>query len=159
VTFKKIQKTTRSPEATRTLGQETGAWIAGGTIVALTGDLGCGKTAFVQGLARGLGVPDEYYITSPTYTLINTYPGRIPLFHVDLYRIEDPVDLEDIGLHEILNGDDVVAIEWAERVHEYLPGDHLALHFEILDEKTRKICITGYGSIGVDLLIKLETLF
>jgi len=77
----------------------------------LTGDLGSGKTSFVQGLARGLEVPNDYYITSPSYTLINEYPGRHPFFHVDLYRLEDPVDFEDIGLYDILDVNFVVAIE------------------------------------------------
>ena len=153
-----IQKTTRSHEATHILGQHVGAGIVVKTILALTGDLGCGKTAFVQGLARGLEVPGGYYITSPTFTLINRYPGRFPLFHVDLYRIENPFEVEDIGLPEILSGEGVVAIEWADRLDEYLPSEHVALHFEILADEARKIFISGYGCVGVNLLNKLDTL-
>jgi tRNA threonylcarbamoyladenosine biosynthesis protein TsaE len=125
--------------------------ISAGTVICLTGDLGSGKTSFVQGLATGLGVPDDYYITSPTYVLINEYPGRYPLFHVDLYRIEDPVDFEDIGLYEILHGKGVVAVEWADKLSkdfqseylaEYLAG-YLSIHFEILNDESRKLTISS----------------
>jgi tRNA threonylcarbamoyladenosine biosynthesis protein TsaE len=85
---KKICITTHSVEETRELGRKIGLLIKQPFIIALIGDLGCGKTAFVQGLALGLGVPADYYITSPTFTLINEYPGRWPLFHVDLYSLE-----------------------------------------------------------------------
>jgi tRNA threonylcarbamoyladenosine biosynthesis protein TsaE len=83
-----IYMTTRSPEDAHYLGKTIGRQINAGTVIALTGDLGSGKTTMVQGLARGLEVPEDYYITSPTYTLINEYPGRHSLYHVDLYRLE-----------------------------------------------------------------------
>ena len=97
-----FETTTHSVEETRAFGERLGRHIIAGTTIALTGDLGSGKTAFVQGIARGLHVPAEYYITSPTFTLINEYPGRLRLHHVDLYRIEDPTEIEEIGLHEIM---------------------------------------------------------
>ncbi len=144
---KQIQITTESLEETQLLGQKIGALISAGTVICLTGDLGSGKTSFVQGLAMGLGVPDDYYITSPTYVLINEYPGRYPLFHVDLYRIEDPVDFEDIGLYEILHGKGVVAVEWADKLSkdflsEYL-AEYLSIHFEILNDESRKLTISA----------------
>jgi tRNA threonylcarbamoyladenosine biosynthesis protein TsaE len=153
-----IQITTHSPEETQDLGQKIGELLKAGIVLTLTGDLGSGKTCFVQGLARGLDVPSDYYITSPTYTLINEYPGRYPLFHVDLYRIEDPLDLEDIGLYEILHGNGVVAIEWAERLREDLPSEHVSIDFEILDHESRKIGITAYGLEGINMIKKLENL-
>ena len=153
---KLIQITTRSIVETKALGQKMGTCISGEIVLALTGELGSGKTSFVQGLAKGLDIPDDYYITSPTYTLINEYPGRYPLFHVDLYRIEDPFAFEDIGLYEILYGKSVVAIEWADRLHENLPAEHVAIHFEILDDETRKICITASGRKGINLIRKVE---
>ena len=136
------QMTTRSVNETQKLGEIIGTTITGGTVLALTGDLGSGKTAFVQGLARGLDVPDNYYITSPSYTLINEYPGRFPLFHVDLYRITDPVDIEDIGLYEILDDKGVVAIEWADRIEKHLPKNCIQVTIEHIDPKTRKIVAT-----------------
>ena len=148
----KYQITTRSVDDTQKLGEIIGTTVTGGTVLALTGDLGSGKTAFVQGLARGLEVPDDYYITSPSYTLINEYPGRFPLFHVDLYRITDSVGLEDIGLYEILDDNGVVAIEWADRIEQKLLPDSITIHFEITDDDTRKICITAYDLKNVTLL-------
>ena len=139
------QLTTCSVDETRKLGETIGAMVSAGTILALFGDLGSGKTSFVQGLAEGLEVPGEYYITSPSYTLINEYPGRHSLFHVDLYRIETSVEIEDIGLYEILDNDGVVAIEWADRMGTDLPPNHLEVEFEIIDDKTRKISIIPRG--------------
>lgn len=138
--------TTFSLDETRALGQKIGATVTGGTVIALTGDLGSGKTSFVQGLARGLEVSPDFYITSPTYTLINEYPGRYRLFHVDLYRIESPFDIEEIGLFDIMGGDGITVIEWADRIEDELPADHLHLQFEILNDETRKIFIHAYGS-------------
>lgn len=152
---RQIQITTHSVEETQKLGKRVGLWLEGGNVVALTGDIGSGKTSFVQGIAQGLEVPGNYYITSPTYTLINEYPGRYPLFHIDLFRIENNVDFEDIGLYEILNGAGVVVIEWADRLHkDYLSG-HVVIHFEILDDNSRKIFITVYGLEKVKLIKKI----
>ncbi|HHC25256.1 MAG TPA: tRNA (adenosine(37)-N6)-threonylcarbamoyltransferase complex ATPase subunit type 1 TsaE [Desulfobacterales bacterium] len=133
-----------SLEETHLLGKKIGEAIPPGTVIALTGDLGSGKTAFVQGLARGLDVPAGYYITSPTYTLINEYPGRCPLFHIDLYRLEED-DFEEIGLFELLHGEGVTAIEWADRLHKDILAEHIAMDFEILDDESRKICISEHG--------------
>jgi len=148
----KYQVTTHSVDETQKLGELIGTAITDGTVLALTGDLGSGKTAFVQGLARGLEVPDDYYITSPSYTLINEYPGRYPLFHVDLYRILNPMDMEDIGLYEILHNSGIVAIEWADRFGQKLMPDSIAIHFEITGDETRKISITAYDLKNADLL-------
>ena len=148
----KYQITTRSVDETQKLGKIIGAAVTAGTVLALTGDLGSGKTAFVQGLARGLEVPDDYYITSPSYTLINEYPGRFSLFHVDLYRITDSVDIEDIGLYEIPDDNGVVAVEWADRIEQTLLLDSITIHFQITDDVTRKICITAYDLKNGDLL-------
>ena len=154
----KFQITAGSLNDTHILGRHTGAWIRKGTVIALTGDLGSGKTAFVQGLAKGLDVPDEYYITSPTFTLINEYPGRCTLFHIDLYRLNDPVDFEDIGLYDILNGQGVVAVEWADRLYKNLLSDYIAVHLEILGDESRKIEITANGETGTSLIRKLFSL-
>jgi len=137
---------------TQKLGEIIGTAVTGGTVLALTGDLGSGKTAFVQGLARGLEVPDDYYITSPSYTLINEYPGRVPLFHVDLYRISNPMDMEDLGLYEILHNSGIVAIEWADRIERKLLPVSITIRFEITDDDTRKICITAYDLKNATLL-------
>ena len=108
---KKIDIIAHSVDETRKLGQKIGTLIKQPLVIALIGDLGSGKTAFVQGLACGLEVPDGYYITSPTFTLINEYPGRHPLAHVDLYRLEDIHDFEDLGLDSLDIVDLVVALQ------------------------------------------------
>ena len=136
---------TDSAEQTRRLARKIGEHLDSGSVLALTGDLGSGKTCFVQGLARGLQVPEECPITSPTFTLINEYPGRLPLAHIDLYRIESASDAEELGLDEILEGEGVAAIEWAERIRDRLPEDFLEVRFEILGDRRRKITILGIG--------------
>jgi tRNA threonylcarbamoyladenosine biosynthesis protein TsaE len=110
--------TTHSEEETATVGRELAATLSVGDVILLYGDLGAGKTAFVRGLAEGLGVPRDD-VSSPTFTLIQEYRGgRLTLFHVDLYRIEDPREFDELGLDEI-GEDGVLSIEWAEK----LPGD------------------------------------
>jgi tRNA threonylcarbamoyladenosine biosynthesis protein TsaE len=154
---KKIDITTHSADQTRQLGQEIGKLIIQPLIIALLGDLGSGKTAFVQGLANGLEVPVEYYITSPSFTLINEYPGRLPLFHADLYRLETVRDLEDIGLDELLYDQGVLAVEWADKLGDKLTGDNLVLQFEIIDDDRRKIELIAYGHNGINLIKTLES--
>ena len=105
---------TRSEEQTTAEGERLGAQLKPGDVVLLYGDLGAGKTAFVRGIARGLGAdPDE--VSSPTFTIVQQYGGAGPtLYHVDLYRL-DPDEVDDLGLDDLVSGDGVVAIEWAER--------------------------------------------
>jgi tRNA threonylcarbamoyladenosine biosynthesis protein TsaE len=152
----KLQLTTNSPEETRQLGTKIGQRIQAGTVVALYGDLGSGKTVLIQGLARGLGVPNDYYVTSPSYTLINEYPARHAFFHVDLYRINHPIDFEEIGLYEIMHNSGVVAVEWADRLPGDFLGEHVSVKIETLDVESRNIYITAYGLKPTNLLKKLQ---
>lgn len=145
-----------SPEATRDLGREIGLRVGPGAIIALYGDLGSGKTVLVQGLARGLGVPEEIYVTSPTYTLINEYPGRCPLYHIDLYRLEEGGDAADIGLEEALYGSGVAAVEWAERCREEAFTEYLAVHIEAALGDRRRIRLVPHGPGMVNLVNDLE---
>jgi tRNA threonylcarbamoyladenosine biosynthesis protein TsaE len=154
-----LQLVTHCLEETQNLGTLIGKKVRQPIIIALTGDLGSGKTAFVQGLARGLEVPDDYYITSPTFTLINEYPGRCPLVHVDLYRLESIGELEDIGLSERLYDQAVIAIEWADKLPGNLLNDHLAMTIEILDDESRQLDLIAYGNNGVNLIIAVENHF
>ena len=148
-----LRITIESVKATRKLGRRIGRCLAAPLLIALTGDLGSGKTTLVQGLAQGLDVPGNYAVTSPTYTLINEYPGRWPLYHVDLYRLQDSVDLEDIGLREVIHGDGVVAVEWAEKlVEEDLPAEQIAIDMQIVDDLRRKISLVAHGQKSVNLL-------
>lgn len=148
--------TTHSPNETFKLGRALGRIVPTGTVVAITGALGSGKTVFVQGMARGVGVPPEYYVTSPSYTLLNEYPGRLTLFHADLYRLAHGDDIESTGLYDLLHENGVVAIEWAERMNREDLADHVAVHFEAGGEGVRTITLRGYGQRCNNLLRELE---
>ena len=135
-----IRITTRSPEETRALGESLGSTLDAPITFILSGDLGSGKTVFVQGLAKGLGIPGETEVTSPSFALIHEHPGgRLPLFHVDLYRLDRLIDLEDLGLEEILDGRAVVAVEWGEKLPASYLNDHVTLRFEIVSDTERQI--------------------
>lgn len=157
--IEKIHINSRAPGETRKLGQIMGERISGGTFIGLTGDLGSGKTVFVQGLANGLNVPSEFYVTSPSYTLINEYPGRIKLFHVDLYRLDEPVDPEGLGLYEIIYGGHVTVIEWVERLHENVTGPILNMTIEIINENQREFSISASNLEDPKWLKKIQDKF
>ena len=144
----------RSPEETRHFGALLGKYVNGGSVIALSGELGSGKTCLTQGIAKGLRVPEELYVTSPSYVLINEYPGSLRLFHLDLYRIDDIVQLDDVGLDEILGSDDVTVIEWAEKMGKVLPRERLFVYISIIDDQTRDLHLTASGQIAIDLLEK-----
>lgn len=146
------QTTSFSLDETQAIGQKIGKIVVAGTLITLYGSLGSGKTSFVQGLARGLGVPPDYYITSPTYTLINDYPGRCRLYHVDLYRIDGIDEAEDIGLYEVMEGDGITAIEWADRIEKDLPSDRVRLEFETNNDDSRAITLQAQGINEIKLL-------
>jgi tRNA threonylcarbamoyladenosine biosynthesis protein TsaE len=151
---------TNTDDQTRRLGHLTGSCLQSATILRLKGDLGSGKTCFVQGLARGLEVPHGYDITSPTYTLVHEFPGRIPLVHIDLYRIHDELDAETIGMQELLGREVVLAVEWADRLEAQFWPDipTLEIHLQIQTDDTRRIDIFGYGLKICDLIKKIGKL-
>lgn len=127
---------TISEEATSAAGARLGETLHAGDVVLLHGDLGAGKTAFVRGLAQGLGAPQDD-VSSPTFTIVQEYSGRVPLYHVDLYRLEER-EVDDLGLEELVLGDGVVAIEWAERWRGR-PDDAIEVRIEDAGEDTRRI--------------------
>lgn len=134
---------THSPAETEQVGQALAARLTAGTVLALRGDLGAGKTAFTRGLARGLGYKGA--VNSPTFTIVNEYEGgRLPLFHFDLYRLESADELWDIGWEDYLDRGGVCAVEWSERAEE-LFSDAAAVILHPLDDETREITIEGVG--------------
>lgn len=144
---------TRSHSQTLAWGQSIGRRLDHGLVLLLFGDLGSGKTAFAQGLARGLDVPGAFTVTSPTYTLINEYPGRLPFYHVDLYRLPAPVDPDEIGLIDIFDENALVAVEWAGRLHPAdRPPCRLDLFFSVTGDTTRSIRVIPYGLDPSDLI-------
>lgn len=131
---------TDSEEETAAAGERLAARVQPGQVVLLHGDLGAGKTAFVRGLARGLGAPADD-VSSPTFTIIQEYRGRIPLYHVDLYRLQ-PAEVEELGLDEIIDSGGVVAIEWATRWRDP-PGGAWVVRIDHDGEDRRRISIAG----------------
>jgi tRNA threonylcarbamoyladenosine biosynthesis protein TsaE len=131
---------TRSAEETAAEGRALGAALRAGDVVLLFGELGAGKTAFVKGIAEGLGI-DSRDVNSPTFTLVQEYRGgRAPLVHVDLYRLNDPREIDDLGLDEIAEGG-VLAIEWAEKLPRAIAGA-IAVRIEHADGDTRRIAVS-----------------
>lgn len=143
---------TGSAEETSKIGEQLGRLLNKGNIVCLSGDLGAGKTAFTKGIAKGMGV--EGYVTSPTYTIINEYEGRLPLFHFDVYRLNDVEEMHELGYEEYFFGDGVVVIEWADIVRDIIPGERLWI--TILNTKgdnSREIIIEPTGE-AYDNIVK-----
>lgn len=133
-----------SPSETFRIGRILGEGLRNGDCIALTGELGAGKTCLTQGIARGMGVPDCYAVTSPTFTLINEYPGRdAALYHLDVYRLTGSADLPEMGYEEYLLGSGVMVIEWAEKIVDDIPEEALYIGLSYLNENMRKIEISG----------------
>lgn len=142
----------RSPEATREVAARLGAALAGPMALFLIGGFGGGKTVFVQGLARGLGVPEDVPVTSPSYVLLQDYPGRIPLRHVDLYRLETEAEQEAAGLWEALAEPVVAAVEWAERLPPRMRREGLTVRFAVLGDTERLLTWEAAGQAAALLI-------
>jgi len=123
-------------------GEKLGAHLERGDVVVLSGELGSGKTTFTKGVAKGLGVREWEKVTSPTFVIMNKYEGRVPLYHVDFYRLHDVSELGDIGFFEYLNGDNVTIVEWGEKFKEVFPKSTKWVNFKYINENTREITIT-----------------
>ncbi|GAB6179601.1 tRNA (adenosine(37)-N6)-threonylcarbamoyltransferase complex ATPase subunit type 1 TsaE [Desulfotomaculum defluvii] len=149
---------TSTPEETKQLGEKLATLLIPGDVICLNGDLGAGKTAFSQGVARGLGVSGA--VTSPTFTLINEYEGRLPLYHFDVYRLSGPEDMEDLGYEDYFYGQGVCLIEWAEKVKEVLPRELLNINLfrESNAESVRNICFEPVGKRYQQLVEELKKL-
>lgn len=146
---------TSSPEQTWEIGRLLGKLLDAGDTVCLYGDLGAGKTNFAYGIARGLDVREQY-ITSPTFTFVNEYQGRVPLYHMDLYRLRGTDELENIGFDEYVESDGVTVIEWAERAEDELPAENLRVYLSSLDEKSRELGFLGEGERCEKLVAELK---
>lgn len=137
-----VEYMSHSPEETEHIGEMLGKHLSGGTVLALRGGLGMGKTAFTRGLARGLGYTGR--VTSPTFTIVNEYDGATPLFHFDMYRLDGEDDLFDIGWDDYLARGGVCAVEWSERIDSALPPDTLTVSIARGErDNDRIITVTG----------------
>ncbi|MDR1029911.1 MAG: tRNA (adenosine(37)-N6)-threonylcarbamoyltransferase complex ATPase subunit type 1 TsaE [Treponema sp.] len=131
--------TSHSPEETIAAGEWLASWLHQGSVVALRGGLGVGKTYFTKGIARGLGVQEE--VTSPTYTMIAEYQGVLPLYHIDAYRLEGDADFSSLGADEMFYGTGVSVIEWSERIPQSIPKDALIVEITLLEQNHRLITL------------------
>jgi tRNA threonylcarbamoyladenosine biosynthesis protein TsaE len=153
----RLELTAGTPEDTMAVGHAVASLLREGDVVALTGELGAGKTTFVRGAARALGFDGP--VASPTFTLVREYPGRIRVYHVDVYRLERVQDVLDLGLDEMVAEGGVVLVEWGDAVEGLLPDDHLLMEITLLGaEEARRIVVTGVGPSWATRWERLERL-
>lgn len=163
-----LDSISHSAAQTQRLGARLGELLQGGELILLEGQLGTGKTTFTQGLAQGMGITEQ--VNSPTFTLLKEYtrrprPGTMQehdvkpapaLYHFDLYRLDDPGEIFDLGFDEYFNSDGVCVVEWAEKADLYWPADHLNIRLKILSETKRGLLFTAVGSHYCKLLRQFQ---
>lgn len=142
-----------SREETAAVARRLAQAVEPGAFICLTGDLGAGKTTFTQAFAKGLGIDEP--VTSPTFTLVQEYQGRIPLYHFDVYRIGHPEEMEDLGYRDYFYGQGVCVVEWAALIRELVPEAHLWIRIKVLGETVREICLEPSGPAYEDLIKEL----
>jgi tRNA threonylcarbamoyladenosine biosynthesis protein TsaE len=150
----KLRLITQSPEQTQKLGLYMGTMALGNEIYLLTGNLGTGKTCLVQGIASGLGIKE--HTCSPSFMIAREYQGRLKLYHLDLYRLDNIKEIADLGIDEYFGHDAVCAIEWAEKGSAILPRDNLTVHLEHMAENQRKITFEPKGQSYAEMVTKLK---
>ncbi len=151
--MKEARLITDSAEQTRQLGERLASFLSAGALLTLSGQLGAGKTTFTQGLAKGLGVSRK--VTSPTFTILKIYQGRLPLYHIDAYRLEG-LD-QDLGFEEYIGGDGVCVIEWSNFIADMLPQECIDIEFSINDDDSRTLVIRGKGEENERIVEQLCT--
>ncbi|MFC4805023.1 tRNA (adenosine(37)-N6)-threonylcarbamoyltransferase complex ATPase subunit type 1 TsaE [Filifactor villosus] len=149
-----ISKLLRNEEETLEFGRMIGKNMEEGILVCLNGDLGAGKTCLTKGIAQGLEIEED--VTSPTFILVEEYEGRLPLYHFDVYRIDDPEELYFIGFEEYLGKEAVVIIEWSSRIEEILPIERLDIDISRTGEDEREITLSAVGETAQALLRRLK---
>ena len=153
----RIELTAATPEDTMAVGEAVASLLREGDAVALTGELGAGKTTFVRGAARALGFDGA--VASPTFTLVREYQGRVRIYHVDVYRLERVQDVLDLGLDEMAAEGGVLLVEWGDAVEGLLPDDHLLAEITVVGEgEARQIVVSGAGSSWATRWERLERL-
>lgn len=146
-----VELKTQSSEETKTTSHALGKLLTGGEVLLLEGDLGAGKTTFTKGLAKGLNITRN--VNSPTFTIIKEYEGRLPLYHMDVYRLADSE--EDLGFDDYFLGSGVTVVEWAHLIEEYLPEERLEIYIYHLGDDERKIVLTPKGERYEDICKEL----
>jgi tRNA threonylcarbamoyladenosine biosynthesis protein TsaE len=139
---------------TAELGRRLGAALFPGAVVALVGPLGAGKTHLVRAIALGMGIADSRAVSSPTFVLIQEYEARLPIYHFDAYRLK-PAEFAELGVHEYFQGKGVCLVEWADRVAEQIPPDHLRITIEVTGQTARRFHLQAHGPRHEELLSRL----
>ena len=153
--MKSLEFLSKSPQETISLARRLAGQLQKGDILCLSGNLGSGKTTFTKGIAKGLGI-NEKNVNSPTFILMNAHPGKLPLFHFDFYRLENPGEINQIGYEEFLYDEGVAVIEWAERLKNLFPKEGLKIHFDFEGDKKRLIAFAALGKRGAEILRGLK---
>jgi tRNA threonylcarbamoyladenosine biosynthesis protein TsaE len=155
--LKKVVLQTKSASETIRIGRSIGSRLLSGDVVALVGELGAGKTQLIKGIATGAGVGKPTYISSPSFTLINEYPGRIPFYHIDLFRLGWEKEAEELGLEDYFQSEGITVIEWADKIPSLLPREMLLIHIVYAGKNRRSLEITGIGKRFEDLVDQMRS--
>jgi len=154
---KSVEMLSNSAGQTRNIGMKLGKSAAAGDVVLLVGPLGAGKTCLTQGIARGLGIHE--YTASPSFVLVREYQGKLPLYHIDLYRLDKIEEVTQLGLDDYLYGKGVCVVEWADKGLSVLPEEHLLIQMQIVSPLKRKLSFTPRGTRYLEMLSKLKREF
>lgn len=146
----------QSPSETIRIGKQVGRLLQCGDVIALVGELGAGKTQFIKGMSNGIGVGKPTYISSPSFTLIHEYPGKIPFYHIDLYRLKWEGEAEELGLEDYFQGKGITAIEWADKIPSFLPNERLSIHMTYTGTHSRSIELIGIGKRPLKIIEGLK---
>jgi tRNA threonylcarbamoyladenosine biosynthesis protein TsaE len=154
-TVKSLEMISNSPEQTRKIGIKLGELAASGDVILLVGPLGAGKTCLTQGIARGLGIYE--YTASPSFVLVREYQGKLPLYHIDLYRLDRVEEVAQLGLDDYLYGNGVCVVEWADKGLSVLPEEHLLIELQIISPLKRRLSFMPEGTRYSKMLSKLKS--
>jgi len=143
-------------DATQAFGRRLGQRLRPGSVVALVGALGAGKTQLARAIAEGLGIADSRVVTSPTFVLVQEYAAQLPIYHFDAYRLKTEAEFADLGAHEYFEGDGVCLVEWADRVAGCLPAEHLRIALSATGENSRRARIEGRGGAYEKLIEEMD---
>ena len=152
-----MKLTSHSPEETQSFGKELGHLTRAGDVILLMGNLGAGKTCLTQGIAWGLDI--DGYARSPSFVVVNEYKGRLPMYHIDLYRLDNIAEIADLGLDDYLYGKGLCVVEWADKALDLMPPQNLLIKIELLGENERELELTNHGQRYKEMLADIKKRF
>jgi tRNA threonylcarbamoyladenosine biosynthesis protein TsaE len=152
-----MKLTSHSPEETQSFGKELGHLTRAGDVILLMGNLGAGKTCITQGIAWGLDI--DGYARSPSFVVVNEYRGRLPMYHIDLYRLDNIAEIADLGLDDYLYGKGLCVVEWADKALDLMPPQNLLIKIELLGENERELELTNHGQRYKEMLADIKKRF